>query len=85
MAKREKVEHAEELRWGQLELLLKFPEQVEYERIRPPVVFGGSVAESSPDRNPGNDASPQDRRLRERRHAQPVRDGAGRAPWHPGP
>jgi len=45
MAKREKVEHAEELRWGQLELLLKFPEQVEYERIRPPVVFGGSVAE----------------------------------------
>jgi len=45
MAKREEVEHAEELRWGQLELLLKFPEQVEYERIRPPVVFGGSVAE----------------------------------------
>ena len=45
MAKREKFEHAEELRWGQVELLLKFPEQVEYERIRPPIVFGGSVAE----------------------------------------
>src|SRR3712207_5742839 len=31
--------------WGQLELLLKWREQREYELIRPIVVFGGSVAE----------------------------------------
>jgi putative transposase len=31
--------------WGQLELLLKWPEQRVYELIRPIVVFGGSVAE----------------------------------------
>src|SRR5215211_2015637 len=31
--------------WGQLELLLDWPEQVEYERIREVVVFGSPVAE----------------------------------------
>lgn len=31
--------------WGQLELLLDWPEQIEYERIRPVIVFGSSVAE----------------------------------------
>src|SRR3712207_4954911 len=31
--------------WGQLELLLKWPEQRVYELIRPIVVFGGSIAE----------------------------------------
>lgn len=45
MASRAKVEPTED--WGQLKLLLKFPEQLEYERIRPPVIFGGSVAERS--------------------------------------
>src|SRR4051812_50163339 len=45
MAGGAKVEPTED--WGQLELLLKFPEQVGYERIRPPVVFGSSVAERS--------------------------------------
>ena len=45
MARGAKVEPTED--WGQLELLLKFPEQVAYERIRPPVVFGSSVAERS--------------------------------------
>lgn len=46
--KRQRVgsaEHTEELRWDQLELLLDWPEQVEYERIRPVVVFGGSASE----------------------------------------
>jgi hypothetical protein len=33
--------------WAELELLLEWPEQVEYERIRPAVVFGSSVAERS--------------------------------------
>ena len=41
--RRKRVEPTEE--WGQLELLLKWPEQREYELIRPIVVFGGSVAE----------------------------------------
>lgn len=41
--KRRRVEPIDE--WGQLELLLKWPEQREYELIRPVVVFGGSVAE----------------------------------------
>ena len=41
--RRERVEHTDE--WGQLELLLKWPEQREYELIRPIVVFGGSIAE----------------------------------------
>jgi putative transposase len=41
--RRERVEPTED--WGQLELLLKWPEQREYELIRPIVVFGGSVAE----------------------------------------
>ena len=31
--------------WGQLELLLKWPEQREYELLRPVVVFGSSIAE----------------------------------------
>lgn len=33
--------------WAELELLLEWPEQVEYERIRPAAIFGGSVAERS--------------------------------------
>jgi hypothetical protein len=41
--KRRRVEHTED--WGQLELLLDWPEQVEYEKIRPVVVFGDSVLE----------------------------------------
>jgi putative transposase len=45
MARRARVEPTED--WGQLKLLLKFPEQLEYERIRPPVLFGASVAERS--------------------------------------
>ena len=43
--KRRRVEPTEELRWDQLELLLDWPEQVEYERIRDVVVFGSPVAE----------------------------------------
>lgn len=43
MARRRRIEPTEE--WDELELLLEWPEQVEYERIRPPVVFGGPVAE----------------------------------------
>ena len=39
------VEPTEE--WAELELLLECPEQVEYERIRPTVSFGGAVAERS--------------------------------------
>src|SRR3712207_8207999 len=41
--RRERVDPTEQ--WGQLELLLKWPEQRVYELIRPIVVFGGSVAE----------------------------------------
>jgi len=41
--KRRRVEPTED--WGQLELLLDWPEQVEYERIRDVVVFGSPVAE----------------------------------------
>ena len=33
--------------WTELELLLEWPEQVEYERIRPAAIFGSSVAERS--------------------------------------
>jgi putative transposase len=40
--RRERAEATEE--WGQLALLLKWPEQREYELIRPIGVFGGSVA-----------------------------------------
>ena len=43
MARRKRVEPTEE--WAALELLLEWPEQVEYERIRPPVLFGSPVAE----------------------------------------
>ena len=45
MARRRRVEPTEE--WAELELLREWPEQVEYERIRPPVVFVSSVAERS--------------------------------------
>ena len=45
MAGRARIEPTND--WGQLELLLTFPEQVAYERIRPPVIFGASVAERS--------------------------------------
>lgn len=41
--KRQRVGPTED--WDQLELLLKWPEQREYELIRPVVVFGGSVTE----------------------------------------
>lgn len=41
--KRRRVAHTED--WGQLELLLEWPEQVEYERIRGAVVFGDPIAE----------------------------------------
>lgn len=34
MATHEKVEHTED--WDQLKLLLEFPEQITYERMRPP-------------------------------------------------
>jgi hypothetical protein len=40
-----RVELTEE--WAELELLPEWPEQVEYERIRPAVVFGGAVAKRS--------------------------------------
>lgn len=43
MSGRRRVEPTED--WAELTLLLKWPEQVEYERIRPPVVFHESVAE----------------------------------------
>jgi hypothetical protein len=33
--------------WAELELLLEWPEQVEYERTRPAAIFGSSVAERS--------------------------------------
>src|SRR5215218_2226077 len=45
MARRKRVEPTEE--WAELELLLEWPEQVEYEWIRPPVLFGSPVAERS--------------------------------------
>ncbi len=45
MARQERVEPTEE--WAELELLLEWPEQIEYERIRPSAVFGSSVAERS--------------------------------------
>ena len=45
MTRRRRVEPTEE--WAELELLLEWPEQVEYERIRPPMVFGSPVAERS--------------------------------------
>jgi putative transposase len=45
MTRRGRVEPTEE--WAKLELLLEWPEQVEYERIRPPVLFGSPVAERS--------------------------------------
>ena len=45
MARRERIEPTEE--WAELELLLEWPEQIEYERIRPAAVFGSSVAERS--------------------------------------
>ncbi len=41
--RRRRVEHTED--WAQLELLLDWPEQVEYERIRDAVVFGDPIAE----------------------------------------
>ncbi len=41
--RRLRVEHTED--WDQLELLLDWPEQVEYERIRDAVVFGDPIAE----------------------------------------
>ena len=41
--RRSRMEHTED--WGQLELLLDWPEQVEYERIRGVVVFGDPVTE----------------------------------------
>ena len=40
--KRRRVEHTED--WNQLELLLDWPEQVEYEKIRDAVVFGDPVS-----------------------------------------
>ena len=40
---RRRVEPTED--WGQLKLLCGWPEQVEYEDIRPLVLFGSSVAE----------------------------------------
>ena len=45
MASQRPVEHTEE--WAELEPLLEWPEQVEYERIRPAAIFGSSVAERS--------------------------------------
>lgn len=45
MARRKQVEPTEE--WAKLELRLEWPEQVEYERIRPPLLSGISVAERS--------------------------------------
>lgn len=41
--RRRRVEPADE--WEQLELLCAWEEQVEYEQIRPLVLFGGSVPE----------------------------------------
>jgi hypothetical protein len=45
MASQRPVERTEE--WAELELLLEWPEQVEYERIRSAAIFGSSVAERS--------------------------------------
>ena len=41
--RRRRVEPTDD--WGQLKLLCERPEQVEYEQIRPLVLFGASVAE----------------------------------------
>jgi hypothetical protein len=41
--RRRRVEPTDE--WNQLKLLYTWPEQVEYEEIRPRVLFGSSVAE----------------------------------------
>jgi len=43
--RRRRIEDTEELRWNQLKLLLEWPEQVEYEKIRDAVVFGHAVLE----------------------------------------
>ncbi len=45
MASQGPVEPTKE--WAELELRLEWPEQIEYERIRPSAVFGSSVAERS--------------------------------------
>jgi hypothetical protein len=45
MAKREQVEPTED--WAELEVRLEWPEQVNYELIRPPLLSGVSVAERS--------------------------------------
>ncbi|MDP9488216.1 MAG: helix-turn-helix domain-containing protein, partial [Actinomycetota bacterium] len=41
--RRQRIEPTDE--WAELKLLLEWPEQLEYERIRPTVVFGSPVAE----------------------------------------
>jgi putative transposase len=43
--RRRRVEPTDELRWDQLALLCKWPEQLAYEEIRPLTLFGTSVAQ----------------------------------------
>ncbi|MGI8910167.1 MAG: helix-turn-helix domain-containing protein [Rubrobacteraceae bacterium] len=45
MSGRQQVQPTED--WAELKLRLKWPEQIEYERIRPPFLFESSVAERS--------------------------------------
>ena len=45
MSGRQQVQPTED--WAELKLRLKWPEQIEYERIRPPLLFESSVAERS--------------------------------------
>lgn len=60
--KRPWVEHTEDFQ--ELLPLCLWPEQVEYERIRQPVLFGDPVAARRADRRLGVDAPAQDRALR---------------------
>ena len=69
MARRERVQPTEE--WAELESRLKWPEQIKYELIRPPLLLGMSVAERS--RQPGASESSY-RRVR-RRDPCPLRGG----------
>jgi hypothetical protein len=72
MSGRQQVEPTDE--WGELKLRLEWPEQVEYELIRPPLLSDVSVAERSRQTgNIGDDGPPQDHQLQELRDARSVR------------
>lgn len=79
MASQRWVEPTEE--WAELELLLEWPEQVEYERIRPVAIFGSSVAERS--RQTGTPETTLRRRISEIGWLKALRldEYSPRSPW----